>query len=155
MESVRERLVTSLKLTADQQAKLDPILAESREQMRGLQGLGDGERRARAQEIREATRKRIREILTPEQRGRYEQDAAAVPGTPGDGVGVQGRVWILGPDGKPTPLTLVLGISDGTATEVLRGDLREGQEVIVGSAGAQGGRPGQTPGGAAPPRLRL
>ena len=52
-------------------------------------------------------------------------------------------------------LTLVLGISDGTATEVLRGDLREGQEVIVGSAGAQGGRPGQTPGGAAPPRLRL
>ena len=155
MESVRERLVTSLKLTADQQAKLDPILAESREQMRGLQGLGDGERRARAQEIREATRKRIREILTPEQRGRYEQDAAAVPGTPGDGVGVQGRVWILGPDGKPTPLALVLGISDGTATEVLRGDLREGQEVIVGSAGAQGGRPGQTPGGAAPPRLRL
>jgi HlyD family secretion protein len=154
LESIRERLVTSLKLTAEQQAKLDPILAESREQMRGLQGMGEAERRARAQEIREATRKRIREILTPEQRARYEQDAAAVAGTGGDGAGVQGRVWVLGPDGKPKPLTLVLGISDGTSTEVLRGDLQEGQDVIVGTA-AQGGRPGQTPGGASPPRLRL
>ena len=149
--------MTSLKLTAEQQAKLDPILAESREQMRGLQGLGEDERRGRAQEIREATRKRIREILTPEQRARYDQDAAAgVPGAGADGAGagVQGRVWVLGPDGNPKPLTLVLGISDGTATEVLRGDLQEGQEVIVGTA-AQGGRPGQAPGGASPPRLRL
>jgi HlyD family secretion protein len=156
LESIRERLVISLKLTAEQQAKLDPILAESREQIRGLQGLGEGERRARAQEIREATRNRIREILTPEQRARYEQDAAGVPNTGGDGAGtgVQGRVWVLGPDGKPKPLTLVLGITDGTATEVLRGDLQEGQEVIVGTA-AQGGRPGQAPGGASPPRLRL
>jgi HlyD family secretion protein len=154
LESIRERLVTSLKLTAEQQTKLDPILAESRERMRGLQGLGESERRARVQEIREATRKRIREILTPEQRARYEQDAAGVPGPGGDSAGVQGRVWILGPDGKPQPLTLVLGISDGTATEVLRGDLQEGQEVIVGTT-AQGGRPGQAPGGSSPPRLRL
>jgi HlyD family secretion protein len=150
LESIRERLVTSLKLTAEQQAKLDPILAESREQMRGLQGTSEGERRARAQEIREATRARIREILTPEQQARYEKDAAGVPGAGGEVPGVQGRVWVLGADGKPKPLTLVLGISDGASTEILRGELQEGHEVIVGTT-APAGRPG----GSTAPRLRL
>ena len=57
-----------------------------------------------------------------------------------------------GPDGKPAAVTLTLGLSDGASTEVLRGDVREGQEVIVGSAGA-GGRGAQPTQGA--PRLRL
>ena len=66
--------------------------------------------------------------------------------------GVAGRAWVVGPDGKPVQVSLTLGLSDGAATEVLRGELKEGQEVIVGLAGA----PGR---GAAPqqsaPRLRL
>src|SRR3989442_15952743 len=65
--------------------------------------------------------------------------------------GTAGRVWVLGADGKPAPITVNLGLSDGTSTEVLRGDVKEGQEVIVGSAGA-GGRGPQPPPGA--PRLR-
>jgi HlyD family secretion protein len=86
--------------------------------------------------------------------------AAGRGGGPGGGGagrgGLPGRVFVQGPDGKPVAVTLVLGLTDGTATEVLRGDLQEGQEVIVGLAGAGGaGRSG--PGGAAPsgPRLRL
>ncbi|MFQ5899454.1 MAG: efflux RND transporter periplasmic adaptor subunit [Candidatus Methylomirabilia bacterium] len=43
-----------------------------------------------------------------------------------------GRVWTLGADGKPTPLTLQLGITDGNFTEVTGGDLAEGREIIVG-----------------------
>jgi HlyD family secretion protein len=66
--------------------------------------------------------------------------------------GTAGRVWILGPDGKPAAITLTLGLSDGASTEVLRGDLREGQDVIVGSTGG-GGRGAQPTQGA--PRLRL
>ena len=70
----------------------------------------------------------------------------------GDGrAGIAGRVWILGPDGKPKPVTLTLGLSDGASTEVLRGELKEGQEVIVGVAGGAG-RPTQPQSG---PRLRL
>jgi HlyD family secretion protein len=42
-----------------------------------------------------------------------------------------GRVWTRGPDGKPTAILVKLGITDGTYTEVLEGDLREAQEVIV------------------------
>jgi HlyD family secretion protein len=65
-------------------------------------------------------------------------------------------VWILDADGKPKAVALTLGISDGTATEVLRGDLTEGQEIITGLATAGQNRSG-TPGGSAPagPRLRL
>jgi HlyD family secretion protein len=37
----------------------------------------------------------------------------------------------LSPEGKPTPVSIVLGITDGTFSEVMSGDLREGGEVIV------------------------
>ena len=65
-------------------------------------------------------------------------------------------MWIPDADGKPKAVALTLGISDGTATEVLRGDLKEGQEIITGLVAAGQNRPG-TSGGTAPagPRLRL
>jgi HlyD family secretion protein len=146
-EQIRERLVKSLDLTEEQQRRLDPILADSREQMRGLQSAPEAERAARARKIREAARARIREILTPEQRARYDQFAGV--GDPRSGQ--PGRVWVLDGD-RLKAVALTLGISDGTATEVLRGDLAEGQEVVVGTAAGTGAsRPGATGG----PRLRL
>jgi multidrug efflux pump subunit AcrA (membrane-fusion protein) len=41
-------------------------------------------------------------------------------------------VWVLGPDNKPQPRRVKLGITDGMATEVIEGDLKEGETVIVG-----------------------
>jgi HlyD family secretion protein len=148
IEQIRERLVKGLGLTEDQQKKLEPILLEGREQLRSLQGLPDAERRPKAQKIREAQRARIREFLTDDQKVRYDEMTA----TAGEvRSGTAGRVWVIAPDGKPAAITLTLGLSDGASTEVLRGDVREGQEVIVGSAGGTGrGQPQQ---GA--PRLRL
>ena len=151
-EQMRERLVRGLGLTVEQQRLLDPILADARTEMVAARALPETDRPARIKEVREATRARIREILTPEQRTRYEQFAAGerpAGGTPG-------RVWTVGADGKPQAVPIVLGLSDGTATEVLQGDLKEGQEVIAGLAGAGGQpqRPG-TPGGGGAPRLRL
>jgi HlyD family secretion protein len=128
--AARERLVTGLGLDAAQQKKLDAILQEARER----------------QQPREATQARIREILSPEQRAKYDALAARAPGG-----GTPGRVFVLDAEGKPRAVPLVLGISDGTATEILRGELAEGQEIIAGLAGAgQSGR--GTTGG---PRLRL
>jgi HlyD family secretion protein len=40
-------------------------------------------------------------------------------------------VWVLGPDKTPQPRRIQIGITDGTATEILRGDLKDGDEVIV------------------------
>jgi HlyD family secretion protein len=149
LEQIRERLVKGLNLTDDQQKKLEPILQEGREQFRSLQGLAEAERRAKAQKIREAQRARIREILTDEQKTRYDEMTASAGEARS---GTAGRVWIIGPDGKPAAVSLTLGLSDGAATEVLRGELREGQEIIVGSASGTG-RGGQPQQGA--PRLRL
>jgi len=148
-EQIRERLVKGLSLTEDQQKKLEPILQESREQLRGLQTLPDAERRSKAQKIREAQRARIREILADEQKTRYDEMAASAGEARS---GAAGRVWVIGPDGKPAAVSLTLGLSDGASTEVLRGDVREGQDVIVGSVGGTG-RGAQPQQGA--PRLRL
>ncbi|HKA63584.1 MAG TPA: efflux RND transporter periplasmic adaptor subunit, partial [Methylomirabilota bacterium] len=49
-----------------------------------------------------------------------------------DRPGVSGRVHVVAPDGSLVPVTLQLGVSDGNATEVLGGDLKEGQQVAVG-----------------------
>ena len=151
VEQIRDRLVKELKLNEDQQRKLEPILQDGREQMRALQGLPEADRRAKAQKIREASRVRIREILTDEQKARYDEMA----GAQAEGrSGIQGRVWVLGPDGKPAAIALTLGLSDGNSTEVLRGEVKESQEVIVGLVGGagRGAQPSQQPGA---PRLRL
>jgi HlyD family secretion protein len=42
------------------------------------------------------------------------------------------RVWVLGADGKPEPRRIKVGLSDGSATEVVEGDLREGDVVVTG-----------------------
>ncbi|OLC38579.1 MAG: hypothetical protein AUH81_04085 [Candidatus Rokubacteria bacterium 13_1_40CM_4_69_5] len=147
-ENLREGLVRGLGLTAEQQAKLDPILTDRRSQLQALQSAGLSE--SRAQQILETMRARIREMLTAEQRARYDQFPAE-----GRGGGTPGRVFGPGPDGRPKAVPVMLGLSDGTFTEVLGGELKEGQEVIVGTLGAGGqNRPQGGPAGGGP-RLRL
>jgi HlyD family secretion protein len=82
-----------------------------------------------------------------------ERERPARPSTPGGRSGgpPSGRVWIVGTDGKPAPVSLQLGIGDGTYTEVAKGELKEGENVIVGLA-LPGERPAQSGAG---PRLRL
>lgn len=45
-----------------------------------------------------------------------------------------GRVFVFGPDNKPVEKSVVLGLSDGAMTEVISGDLKENEQVIVGDA---------------------
>ena len=68
-------------------------------------------------------------------------------------------VWKLMPDKTLKPVQIKTGITDHTVTEVvqvLKGDLKEGDEVVIGSAGARSGganRPGGFgPGGGGPRR---
>ena len=148
-EEMRERLVKGLGLTEDQQRKLDPIFQDMREQMARLQETPEAQRQQRARRILGEMRSRIREILTPAQQLTFDATASARSRSGG---GTGGRVFIVGDDGKPKAVPLTLGISDGTTTEVLRGDVQEGQDVIIGGATAAGGRPG---GSGQAPRLRL
>ena len=47
-------------------------------------------------------------------------------------------VWILGQDGKPQSRRIKLGLTDGTATEVVDGNLQEGDTVITGQTLSSG-----------------
>jgi HlyD family secretion protein len=48
-----------------------------------------------------------------------------------DGPGIPGRVWVANGKDTPRPLSLRLGVSDGRFTEVLKGDVKEGTEIIL------------------------
>src|SRR6266851_2238993 len=56
-------------------------------------------------------------------------------------------VWVLGQDGKPQSRRIKLGLTDGIATEVVEGDLKEGEMVITGQtlAGASKPQSSQSP----------
>jgi HlyD family secretion protein len=60
---------------------------------------------------------------------------------------VQGQrrvVWVLGPDGKPQPRRIRLGITDGASTEIAEGDLKEGEAVITAQNSANANRANPT-----------
>ena len=152
LDPTRDKLVRSLDLTQEQQGKLDPILREREEKLLALKGdgLSKTERRSRKQTIREAARAQIMQILTAEQRGRFEASEASTVDQPEARGDRSGHVWVQGVDGEPRPLTVQLGLADANFTEVLGGELREGQEVIVGSVERPAPRAGkgQAPGSA-------
>lgn len=140
----RERLVGELKLDTDQQARVDVIFAGMRDKFRAARDLPEAEK-ARAQERnRSEIRESISAILTPEQKKRYAEMAGDSQAMRASGGGGGGRLWIVGEDGKPRSIEVRLGLTDGSMTEIVSGDIREGQEVIVGqqTAAKASGMPG-------------
>src|SRR6516165_6585313 len=53
------------------------------------------------------------------------------------GSGAFAKVWVIGADGQPSPLTVKLGVSDDNSSALLEGTLTEGRQVIVGVANSQ------------------
>jgi multidrug efflux pump subunit AcrA (membrane-fusion protein) len=51
--------------------------------------------------------------------------------------GSRAVVWLLGEDDKPVPVRVTLGRSHESATELVDGSLRAGQQVIIGTSAAQ------------------
>jgi HlyD family secretion protein len=73
------------------------------------------------------TREQIREAL-PEAERRSDFASATDPVLEGQ----MRIVWAPGPDKKPLPRRIKIGITDGSVTEVVEGDLQEGETVYVG-----------------------
>lgn len=48
----------------------------------------------------------------------------------------QTLLWILSPQGKPEPVPVQVGISDGSFTQVISDSLKEGQKIITAEKGA-------------------
>ncbi len=47
--------------------------------------------------------------------------------------GTSGRIYRVGPDGNPQVVHVRLGATDGTYTEIVRGDVQEGAAIIIGA----------------------
>jgi len=145
LAQARQRLDSALEPDATQRAQLDTIFEDARGKFMALRDLSDdAERRRRSAQIRAELRARVMEILRPAQRESYERLIAE---SGARGRAVAARLWVLD-DGAPKPLEVRIGLSDGTSTELVSGDLREGAEVIVGIA--QAGRASGSQ-----PRMRL
>jgi len=77
-----------------------------------------------------------------------EEKSAPAGRRPGADKAARGaRVWVVGADGQPQAIEVKPGISDGSFTEILDGDLAAGRELIVGM---QGGGKAKS---ATPPRM--
>jgi HlyD family secretion protein len=157
------RIAASLKLDASQQAAFDEAMAKLRErseQMRqrmqqaqsaggnagaGIAGMGGGrgggfgggnrgggqggggDRAARMGERMKQNFAAFRATLSEAQQALWDAQLAALT------AGKRAPVYKL-VDGKPEQVIVRIGASDGTRTEVLGGELKEGDQVIVGSA---------------------
>ena len=141
----RERLTKELQLTPEQQAKLEAILNETRDRIRALDAGDKGERRRQAERLRAESRGRIAEMLNPGQRKRYEEMTASRADA-GRSV-TSGRVWVVDDTGKPKPISVRIGLADGSHSEVVGGELQEGSQVIVGMQADGKARTQQAKGG--------
>lgn len=140
------RIVEELQLDAGQRRRVEPILSQALAQGRQGGGQGGGGREARAERLNAAFDE-IRPLLRPDQQARLEALRARLAGG-----GQRGVVWVLR-NGQPVAVPLQIGASDGSFTEILSGELREGDEVITGGGprpdparqpqgGGRGGRGG-------------
>ena len=144
----RQKLVADLKLDASQQARLDEIFAELRGKLAELRDAPEGDRRVRGDRMRADVRQKINSMLNADQQKLYAEIVAAETGRAG---AASGRAYVPGADGKPAEVRLRLGLTDGNATEIVSGDLKEGAEVIVGTVSA--GAPAKNAPASGAPRL--
>jgi HlyD family secretion protein len=142
-----ERLHKALELTSEQRAQVEEILRASRGEFQALREAAKPEEARRR--IQALLRQKLWGLLTEAQRARFE---ATVQGAGPGAQGSPGRVWISGQVGRPTPIPLLLGITDGSWSEVLTGDIQEGVEVIVDDLARKKAAGGGT--GGAPPFMR-
>ena len=131
----RNKLVAELKLDAAQTDKVDAIYAEVRPRFMALRDVPEAERPKARERITADIRARIGDVLTPEQKTKYATLVAESAGRQT----TRGRIHLLGVDNKPKAYDVRLGISDGSATELLvrpgspeAEALTEGATVITG-----------------------
>jgi HlyD family secretion protein len=142
MRAMRERLERDLQLSDGQKAKLDTIFAGMRSRMMGSREAPEGERQKLAERNRSEMRAQITEMLTPEQKKKYEEILAESGDRRGSGSsgGTRGRIYTLDENKRPKLLEVRFGLTDGTSTEVISPEVTEGMEIITGSAQPQQNR---------------
>ena len=140
------RIAAGLSLRPEQQAALDQVLGAMRERMAarraapnsggapggGAPGAGGPPSGGPTPEMRERWQRMFRESLSPfrdtldeAQKQQWDQALEQL------GKARRVNVWVLR-DGKPVAVPLRAGVSDGTHTEIVGGDIQADTEVLVG-----------------------
>lgn len=120
-----ERLKEDLRLTADQEEALRDQMAAAEEPGQNPAAMGSSQRRAMRQKTQALIENTLQPLLSDEQRPLFErwkqgrQQARMV------------AVYVVGPDRQPQRRMVRAGIADDQFTEVLGGQLREGDQVIT------------------------
>ncbi len=125
-----EAVKSEIKLAADQLKEIDAALADLRKVFAAGGDQDPTARRERARAARQDFEARVIAVLDADQRTKF--DAISKRLAESEGRATQtGRVFIVGRDGKPQGVTIRIGASDGTFTEIVSG-LDAAREVIVG-----------------------
>ncbi len=126
-----EKLAENLNLDDEQKERLRELAGQRRSRVRALMqgggGPGPGGRETMRAMRREMNTK-IMAFLNPQQREKFSRMIAGRRANPVR----PGRVWIL-QGGRPEPVELLVGVGDGSFTEMARGRLKAGSQVIVGA----------------------
>jgi HlyD family secretion protein len=142
------KIADRLQLDAAQRAAFDQSLQAMRERMQQMRGAGagagngsaqgggnaspgatagGGDRSKRMAERMKQNFSDFRATLKPDQQATWDAELAAL--TSGKRVTIYRLV-----DGKPEAVTVRIGATDGTRSELIGGELAEGDLVIIGSA---------------------
>ena len=140
-QATRERLTRELGLSAEQQAKLEAIQKATAEKIAALSADDPAQRKKEAGRLRAQSRTEIAAILNDDQRKRYEALVSEQRGV----ASTRGTVWVVDGARAPKSVNVRLGISDGTFTELLGNELKEGDEVIIGGGAAKAETKGTAP----------
>ncbi|MDQ0464175.1 HlyD family secretion protein [Caulobacter ginsengisoli] len=126
------RLIEQLDLDAGQQAKAKVIFDQARQNVMAA-GYSDPQaRRAAMRTAMQAAFAKLEPILKPDQKTKLVALRAQMAAQGGQRRGgmTPGVVWVL-KDGKPTPIQVMVGASDGSYSEI-RGNIPVGSQVITG-----------------------
>jgi HlyD family secretion protein len=146
MRAMRERLEKELQLSDSQKAKLDSIYTGMRTKMAASRDAPEADRQKLVERSRSETRAQITAMLTPEQNVKYEE-ILAESGDRGGARMRRGSIYTLDENKQPKLLEVRFGLTDGTSTEVISPEVREGMEIITGSTQTPQGRTTQRPPG--------
>ncbi|MCZ6619716.1 MAG: efflux RND transporter periplasmic adaptor subunit [Gammaproteobacteria bacterium] len=130
-----EGLKESMDLTRDQERRIDDLSAGMRTKMQVQAPGGDHESmRESFRQFRQNLNSKLRAILTPEQREKFDEMMANR--TPGRELSRPATVYML-EDDQPVLVSVRVGLADERATEVV-GGLKEGDAIIVRVTRKQG-----------------
>jgi HlyD family secretion protein len=126
-------------LSPAQRAEIEAAQAEMRERVANLPRNPEG-RQGQMQSARQRLISRVNAALSPEQRARLSELRGSR--------GTTGTVWVAEEGAPPRAVPVRIGVTDGTVTEIVSGDLAPGQAVVVGLERQNGGGGGGAAAGA-------